>query len=77
MKRKVTVRIGTWNRAKEFVKRIDSFDCEFDMEFGKTALEARSLNNLRGLDLSVPQRVLIYGENSEVERAEQVVAQYS
>lgn len=46
MKRKVTVRIGIWNRAKEFVKRIDSFDCEFDMEFGKTALEARSLNNL-------------------------------
>ena len=79
MERKVTVQFRTLKRAKEFVDRISPLNCEVDMLFGKTALEARYLDNLAGLDMGVPQRILIlliYGDNVEVMRAEEVVAEY-
>lgn len=76
MERKVTVQFRTLKRAKEFVDRISPLNCEVDMLFGKTALEARYLDNLAGLDMGVPQRILIYGDNVEVMRAEEVAAEY-
>lgn len=76
MERKVTVQFRTLKRAKEFVDRISPLNCEVDMLFGKTALEARYLDNLAGLDMGVPQRMLIYGDKVEVMRAEEVAAEY-
>lgn len=76
MERKVTVQFRTLKRAKEFVDRITPLNCEVDMLFGKTALEARYLDNLAGLDMGVPQRMLIYGDKVEVMRAEEVAAEY-
>lgn len=72
----MTVKIGTLERAKKFVSKINQMDCEFDMVFGQTALDAKVMENLMGLDVQRTQRLNIYGNTMELQRAELELAEF-
>ena len=72
----MTVNLGSVEGAKKFVAKIKNLDCEFDMVFGRDALDAKIFDNLVGLDVTQTQRINLYGPTSELQRAEMELAEF-
>lgn len=66
---KLDICLGSKERAAQFVDAIREIDCQFLIPIGKSALEAKYMDDIMGIDLSVPRKLCIYGDETSVDYA--------
>lgn len=76
MEKRININIGSEERVKEFVETISGIECDFDILFGKTALEAKYYENIKGLDMEQPRSLVIHGEEDEIDKAVKALEPY-
>lgn len=69
MEKKVKICLNSKERAEQFVNAIREIDCQFLIPVGKSALEAKYMDDIMRIDMSVPHKLCIYGDETSVDQA--------
>lgn len=73
--REVKIELGTTAQVNAFVRRIESFDGEFDILSGRYIIDAKSILGIFSIDLSKPLTLRIENE-TEWEEIEKGIGEF-
>ena len=73
---KFRIKLGDVETANKFVSEITPLASEFDIAYGKGAIDAKSIIGIMGLDMSVPLELNCVIADGEQEKVEKILAKY-